>query len=86
MLPKFHDDYHRLVRDKQREMYYFNNGKIRQQIRRYTRRYNLNHEFLNDCPTDEEKLNKLKKYASDLRLVKYQQKVADMVATQAFAA
>ena len=48
MLPKYHDEYHRLVREKQKENYYLNGGQAREQIRKYMKRYKLNDDFLND--------------------------------------
>ena len=84
-MPKFDDDYHRLVREKQMEIYYLNGGRVKEQIRNYSKRYNLKDDFLNDCPNDEEKIKKLKQYALDFRMLKHEQKIAAIKASHAVA-
>ena len=84
-MPKFNDEYHRLVREKQMENYYLNGGRVREQIKNYKNRYNLKDDFLNDCPNDDEKIKKLKQFASDFHTLKHQQKIVAIRASQAVA-
>jgi hypothetical protein len=83
MLAKYNDEYHKLVREKQKEYYYKNGGKTKAQVRKYLERYGLDSDFVNDCTTDELKVEKLKKYANEMRALKHQKKIAEMTASQA---
>ena len=85
MLAKYDDDYHKLVREKQREYYYLNGGKIKAQIRKYLERYELDTDYVKDCTNDDEKVAKLKMYANEMRALKHQKKIASLLDSQVVA-
>ena len=66
------DDFHKQMRERMSHNYYFQGGRERAQIRKYLSRYQLDKNFLLDCTTMEDKISKLKQYASS---VKQQQKM-----------
>ena len=66
---RFDDEYHKVLRDYQKQRYE-EKGRIEKSIKGYMKRYNLKPSFLKDCQTNDEKLDKLRKKAEEIKRFK----------------
>lgn len=64
------DDFHTIMATLMRQNYHNKGGKQRKQIRDYIKRYDLTNDFVADCETLQDKVEKLKRHAKEVRQAK----------------
>jgi len=66
----YHDDYHKVTREKMADYYKNGGGREKKSISSYLKRYQLDRSFIADCETVTDQLDKLKKHALFVKKLK----------------